>query len=172
MRRALLLSLCFLYAAGAANAQEMIPGLAGAGSAGMKVKTLMDLRFQRVARQQYDFSCGSAALASLLTYHYNRPIDERQVLTAMFETGDREKIKKAGFSLLDMKKYLHSIGLKAEGYRASLDKLTRVGVPAIVLINSKGYLHFVVVKGATKDRVLIGDPASGVKSLPREEFER
>jgi predicted double-glycine peptidase len=45
-------------------------------------------------------------------------------------------------------------------------------VPAIVLINMKGYRHFVVVKGVTDKRVLVGDPSAGVKIIPRDEFEK
>ncbi len=42
-----------------------------------------------------------------------------------------------------------------------LEKLDNEGVPAIVLINERGYHHFVVVKGYKNGRVLVGDPARG-----------
>ena len=69
-----------------------------------------------------------------------------------------------------MKKYLESIGYKADGYQASLDTLQSAGVPAIALINYRGYRHFVVVKGIRNDEVLIGDPALGIKYMTRTEF--
>jgi uncharacterized protein len=134
------------------------------------VTTYKEMHFRRVVRQAYDFSCGSAALATLLTYHYGRQLAEDVVLKAMFDVGDQEKIKKEGFSLLDMKKYLESIGLKAEGYEVSLEKIAEVGIPGIVLIKTKGYLHFVVLKGIRGDEVLIGDPAQGAKFMSREQF--
>ncbi|RYF14189.1 MAG: peptidase C39, partial [Oxalobacteraceae bacterium] len=37
------------------------------------VTSLIGRRFETVVRQQYDFSCGSAALATLLRYHYDDP---------------------------------------------------------------------------------------------------
>jgi predicted double-glycine peptidase len=135
------------------------------------VTTYKEMHFRRVVRQAYDFSCGSAALATLLTYHYGRRMAEDVVLKAMFEVGDQEKIKKEGFSLLDMKKYLESIGLRAEGYKVDLDKVAEVGIPGIVLIKTKGYLHFVVLKGIRGDDVLIGDPAQGAKFMSREKFK-
>jgi len=49
------------------------------------VTTLKELRFRRVVKQEYDFSCGSAAIATLLTYHYNRPTPEDIVLQAMYK---------------------------------------------------------------------------------------
>ena len=134
------------------------------------VTTYKEMHFRRVVRQAYDFSCGSAALATLLTYHYGRPLAEDVVLKAMFDVGDQEKIKQEGFSLLDMKKYLESIDLKAEGYQVDLDKIAEVGIPGIVLIKTKGYLHFVVLKGVRGDEVLIGDPAQGAKFMSRQKF--
>ena len=127
------------------------------------VHTLRELKLQRAFRrtwhQQFDFSCGSAALATLLTFHYDAPIDETSVFKAMFAVGDQPQIRAKGFSLLDMKKFLESRGYKADGVRSSLDTLISVGVPAIALISDHGYRHFVVVKGADHDRVLLGDPA-------------
>jgi predicted double-glycine peptidase len=135
------------------------------------VVTYKEMHFRRVVRQAYDFSCGSAALATLLTYHYRRPFAEDVILKAMFDVGDQDKIKQEGFSLLDMKKYLESIGLRAEGYQVDLDKIAEVGIPGIVLIKTKGYLHFVVLKGIRGDEVLIGDPAQGAKFMSREKFK-
>ncbi len=145
--------------------------LSGGGSYNIKTTSFRDYRFREVITQQRDFSCGSAALATLLTYHYNRPVSESVALKTMYDVGDKEKIEKEGFSLLDMKVYLQTLGLKAEGFRAPLDKLNEVGIPAIALINNKGYLHFVLVRGVTEDKVLYADPAQGMKTLDRDKFE-
>jgi predicted double-glycine peptidase len=45
------------------------------------------------------------------------------------------------------------------------------GIPAIALIDEKGYHHFVVIKGLRAGRVLLGDPARGTRSIPRAQFE-
>jgi predicted double-glycine peptidase len=136
------------------------------------VKSFQEKRFQSVIKQQYDFSCGSAALATLLTFHYGRSLDEQAVFQKMYEVGDQEKIRKEGFSMLDMKKYLQSLGYQADGYKLSLDKLAELGVPAITLVNKKGYLHFVVINGISSQEVLIGDPAIGIRAMDRSEFEK
>ena len=70
-----------------------------------------------------------------------------------------------------MKTYLESIGFIADGYQSSLDTLENAGVPAIALINHRGYRHFVVVKGIKDGEVLIGDPALGIKFMARSDFE-
>jgi uncharacterized protein len=148
----------------------LVPGTSGSAFS-VKVTSMKEARFRSTIRQQYDFSCGSAALATLLSYHYEDLVSESDVFKAMFDAGNQEKIRREGFSLLDMKKYLESNGYKAAGYRVSLDRLAEIGVPAIVLINIKGYKHFVVVKGVSQKDVLVGDPAMGARTIPRADFE-
>src|SRR5262249_11776712 len=112
-RRAILaLSLFTLVFAVSAQAVEKSTSTVLLGGGGgyytLPVKSWLDRRYRTVFRQRYDFSCGSAALATLLSYHYGRQVDERQVINEMFKKGDQDKIKKEGFSLLDMKSYLGS----------------------------------------------------------------
>jgi predicted double-glycine peptidase len=145
-------------------------------NATVRVHTIKELKalraFKRTLHQQYDFSCGSAAVATLLTFQYGRPTDETAVFTAMFAAGDQAQIRSKGFSLLDMKRFLDTSGYQADGVRTSLDTLAKVGVPGIALISDHGYRHFIVVKGLNEDRVLIGDPALGARILTRRQFER
>jgi uncharacterized protein len=143
----------------------------GGGLLTSKITSLKELRFKNTVRQEHDFSCGSAALATLLTYHYDDPVTEKVVFDVMFESGNKAKIEKDGFSLLDMKHYLEANGYRADGYITNLNKVAKVGLPVIVLINNGGYLHFVVVKGLDEEKILIGDPATGARTLQRSEFE-
>lgn len=136
------------------------------------VKSIQQNRFSRVVKQQFDYSCGSGSLATLLTYHYERPADELTAIRQMIKVGDEKKIQKEGFSLLDMKMYLQSIGFQAEGYKAPLAKLEQVGIPAIALLNIQNYMHFVVVKGIRGDDILLGDPTLGTRIMKRADFEK
>jgi hypothetical protein len=122
------------------------------------VTSLREARFRTTIRQQYDFSCGSAAVATLLTFQYGFPVNEETVFANMYVNGDQAKIRSEGFSLLDMKRFLESRGFLADGYELPLSKLEEAQIPAIVLIVENGYHHFVVIKGIKGDRVLIGDP--------------
>lgn len=146
-----------------------LPGVAG-GVLNVPTQSIQELKFGEVIRQQYDFSCGSAALATLLTYHYEDPTDEMQAFEVMYANGDQERIARAGFSLLDMKNYLAGRGYDSDGYQANLETLSGAGVPAIALINFQGYRHFVVVKGVRDGDVLLGDPALGLRRVSRDEF--
>ncbi|MEH6652260.1 MAG: C39 family peptidase [Motiliproteus sp.] len=141
------------------------------GSFNVQAKSLQEMRWDSVIQQKYDFSCGSAAVATLLTFHYNTPTNEEDVFQAMIKVGDRAKIQKNGFSMLDMKRYLDSRGFRSDGFKISLDKLIKIGMPGITLLNTQGYRHFVVVKGIDSNHVLIADPAVGSVVVPREYFE-
>lgn len=134
------------------------------------VVSYRDIPFRTVVRQRYDFSCGSAALATLLRYHYDRDVGEEQVFRAMYAAGDQELIRSVGFSLLDMKRFLEANGYQADGFRLSLADLAEMNKPAIVMIDIDGYKHFVVFKGDDEGRVLIGDPALGLKIYSRDQF--
>ena len=135
------------------------------------VNSMKQLRFGATMRQQYDFSCGSAALATLLTHHYAHPVSEQRVFEQMYLHGDQRKIRKEGFSMLDMQRYLAARGYRADGFKLPLHKLVEAKLPAIVLVSDKGYHHFVVIKGIAQDRVLMGDPSSGARALSLAAFD-
>jgi predicted double-glycine peptidase len=164
-----------------ALAAALVPGTAAAssvevrtprgGAYALRVTSLKEARFRTTIPQQYDFSCGSAATATLLTYQYGQPVSERDVFVQMYRNGDQRKIRAEGFSLLDMRRYLESRGFVADGFELPLDKLLEERLPAIVLLNDRGYRHFVVVKGLRDGRVLLGDPARGTRAMSRRRFE-
>lgn len=142
------------------------------GDFSIGVMTWWDIPFRSVIRQRYDFSCGSAAVATLLTYHYDRPTSEQTPFKAMWALGDKETIRKVGFSMLDMRNYLQSIGYRAEGFNLKPEQLYQVKRPVIVLLDLDGFKHFVVVKGQTKDQVLVGDSILGLSKYSIEDFSK
>lgn len=148
----------------------VIPGLPGSDIS-VRITSKEEARFRTTVRQRYDYSCGSAALATLLTYHYDHPATETGIFKWMFEHGDQDKIRRVGFSMLDMKRYLEAKGYSADGYKVTLDQLASASIPAIVLIELKGYKHFVVVKGITGKHVLVGDSSTGTRVVARSAFE-
>ena len=174
MRPRLLLSTAVtavLFGLCQAQAQVALLPNTGGGSYAIPLTGIKQARLQGTLLQQYDFSCGSAAIATLLSYQYSYPITEREVFEQMYARGDQQKIRREGFSLLDMKRFLATRGFEADGFQQPLDKLNEAHVPAIALINENGYHHFVVIKGLERDRVLIGDPANGTRAVPRAAFE-
>lgn len=140
--------------------------------AGLPVHSMLERRFATVVRQQYDFSCGSAALATLLRYHYGKAVDEPSTFLGMWQGGDQALIRQLGFSLLDMKRYLGAHQMPADGYQVTLPQIAKARLPGIALINVGGYKHFVVVKGIDHGSVLLGDPATGLRRMTEAEFSK
>ena len=128
----------------------------------VQVMSWADIPFRSVVRQQYDFSCGSAAVATLLSYHYGHQTPERPIFGAMWTVGDQALIRRLGFSMLDIKRYLDGIGFQTQGFRLSVDQLRTVERPGIIILDLRGYKHFVVVKGVVRDQIVVGDPMLGI----------
>jgi uncharacterized protein len=170
----LAIALLVLLAAGRARAGTAWVYARGAQPA--RVLSLRELRFRGVIEQQYDYSCGAAAVATLLSHHLETPTPEAHVFANMLANGEAERIVKVGFSLLDMKRYLRARGFEADGFKVPLAKLQEGQIPAIALIdqqvNKAVYKHFVVIKGITDDRVLLADSSAGLRMMDRAEFER
>jgi predicted double-glycine peptidase len=144
----------------------------GGGAMSLSLESFQEQKYRSTIAQEHDFSCGSAALATLLSYNYNMPVSETAVFNDMIINGDKKVISESGFSLLDIKRYLARHGLDSNGYRAPLSKLEVVRLPAIVLLNVRGYRHFVVLEGIAGERVLLADPANGMRSEPIGVFEK
>jgi len=173
-RAAFLLPLVTLAACGqsVSGTSRFIANVGPVGDYTLPVRSVADQRFAGIVRQRYDFSCGSAALATLLRYHYDFDVREDVAFRGMWARGDRAQIRRLGFSLLDMKRWLASRGLAADGYQFPLDKVASTGVPGIALIAVRNYRHFVVVKGVRGSEVLLGDPSAGLSVMSRRDFER
>lgn len=135
------------------------------------VRSLAEIRGEDVVRQQWDLSCGAAAIATLFTYQFGRPVDERTVAIAMLKRTSPDLVRaRLGFSLLDLKLFAGTHGLAAAAFAdMDLPDLDRVA-PVIIPINWFGSRHFVVYRGRRNGRVLLADPAFGNRTLPEDRF--
>src|ERR671914_1792831 len=81
------------------------------------VRSLLEIRRGNVIVQQWDISCGAAALATILTYQYGDQVSEKRIAEAMLRRTDPLRVKhRGGFSLLDLKRYAEMRGFQADGY--------------------------------------------------------
>jgi predicted double-glycine peptidase len=136
-----------------------------------RVRSLKEIRERAVVMQEFDNSCGAAALATVLTYGLQDPISERYIAARMLETTAPAKIKaQGGFSLLDMKRFVEARGYHAEAYQnLSLADLQLFHAP-IVPIGVFGANHYVVLDALDGDRVVLADPAFGRRSMSVAQF--
>ncbi len=127
-------------------------------------QTLMGLRFKEVIRQDSDYSCGAATMATMMSYYFDDETSELEVLDALISGLDVEEQRNreyAGFSLLDMKMAAEQMGYRSAGYRLTLDQLRKLSAPVIVHVTPLGYKHFAVLRTIVGDRVFLADPSRG-----------
>jgi predicted double-glycine peptidase len=155
------------------TALALLTGCAHQPEARSPVVSLLEMRQQNVVVQKWDLSCGAAALATILKYQHQYPASEREIAASMLRKTDELKVKvRGGFSLLDLKRYVESRGLKGSGYRdVDLHNLIALA-PAIVPVYLGDYNHFVVFRGLVDDRVLLADPAFGNRWVDVETFKQ
>jgi predicted double-glycine peptidase len=129
-----------------------------------------------VVLQQWDLSCGAAALATLLNFQHGDRVTEREVALGMMSREEYVSNPsivtiRQGFSLLDMKRYVETLGYVGVGIGQLTFEHLVMRAPMIVPVNARGYQHFVVFRGATGNRVLLADPAFGNRTMTRSHFE-
>jgi predicted double-glycine peptidase len=141
------------------------------------VRSLLEMRENRVVVQEFDLSCGAAALATILNYQHGDPISERDIAKGLIE---REEYianpslvrVRQGFSLLDLKRFVDRRGYEGQGFgQLSIEDLVE-RAPIMVPVNLHGYNHFVVFRGMRGNRVLLADPAFGNRTMLAAKFER
>lgn len=138
----------------------------------LAVKNWKELKQKQLIRQQWDISCGAAALSTLMTWYHDLPLDEKTVANALLQTTKIGRVRaRGGFSLLDLKRFVEAIGYSGDGYGdMSIKNLLDRNKPAILPIHLYGLDHFVVYKGQVGNRFYIGDPAFGNISLTKKQL--
>ena len=140
------------------------------------VASLAEIRQQNVSIQEWDLSCGAAALATILNYQHGDFVSEREIATRLMSRAEYLESPilvrlRHGFSLLDLKQFVDDRGYNGVGLgELTLEHLID-RAPVIVPINVYGYQHFVVFKGTLGSRVLLADPAFGNRTMLRSAFE-
>jgi uncharacterized protein len=121
------------------------------------------LRDFRIVKQELDYSCGAASLATILNEFYGQSVTEKEILTRMGAT-DRS-------SFQQLAAVAPSFGVKAGGIMLSFDDLKQLQIPAIAYVQYRGQDHFTVIRGIRSDGVVhLADPSWGNRQLTAHQF--
>ncbi|MDH0730914.1 C39 family peptidase [Pseudomonas sichuanensis] len=134
------------------------------------IQSIRERKFADLVQQKTDFSCGAASLATILRQAYWLDVDEQHVIEGMLANADQDLVRTQGFSMLDMKRYVESLGMRARGYRVAPESLHDIRIPVVVLMDIRGYKHFVVMQRVDRGWVYIGDPVLGHKRFKIDDF--
>jgi ATP-binding cassette, subfamily C, bacteriocin exporter len=122
------------------------------------------LRRPACIRQQTAADCGAACLATI-ALHFGNPIS---IATARLLTGADQ----AGVTALGIVQGAHSLGMEAKALRATPEAIDEMPLPAIAHVATEGFCHFIVIHRFTGSRVVLADPARGIRRMERRDFLR
>jgi len=129
-----------------------------------------DLRYEWVVGQTDWYTCGPAAVATLLTYYYGITTTEAEALELaegfMIAAG-REPGQ--ALTALALRQTLVAKGIPTRGFRvtpeALADYFARGGLPVILHL-TEPQRHFVIGVGMVGDHIVLADPSWGQSILP------
>ncbi|HFC8858511.1 TPA: C39 family peptidase [Neisseria meningitidis] len=129
----------------------------------IKVQSWKARRDFNIVKQDLDFSCGAASVATLLNNFYGQTLTEEEVLKKL----DKEQMR-ASFE--DMQRIMPDLGFEAKGYALSFEQLAQLKIPIIVYLKYRKDDHFSVLRGIDGNTVLLADPSLGHVSMSRVQF--
>lgn len=127
------------------------------------IKSWKTLRDERVVKQQFDYSCGAASLATILNEFYGQSVTEMKLLKAI-DNGNM----RASFS--DMKNTLGEFGFRAEGFATSYEQLAKLRIPVLVYLKYRRDDHFSVLRGIDHETVWLADSSLGNRTFSKHQF--
>ncbi len=122
------------------------------------------IKVQNVVMQGADYSCGAAALATVLRYYWQDNVNEVMVLETIdkFLTAAELKDRREnGLSIADLRRAAVDMDYLSEVGKITFQELGQSKVPLVVAITADGYDHFVVVRGINGQYVYLADPMRG-----------
>ena len=122
-----------------------------------------------IVKQNLDFSCGAASIATLLNNFYGQHLTETEILQRMNKTDWC-----ASFD--DMQRVMPELGFEAKGYALPFEQLVRMKIPVIVYLKYRRDEQFLAAwktrDGAMEGKILAVVPKDA--GMPRHSafFQR
>ncbi len=126
----------------------------------------------------YDYSCGSASLATIMHHFYDQNVTESTILNDILKIKgiNKEKVKELEkedmtLSFLDLANHIHSKGFKGIGLALDIEGLKSLQVPVILFVKVRKNEHFTVFKGIDERYVYLADPSYGNTKVRVSKFK-
>jgi uncharacterized protein len=144
-----------------------------------EVKSWIEFKNERLTRQNYDYSCGSAALATLLSHYYDANVTEEMILKSVLEVKGIDKQASElenqegnnGLSFYDLSQYASAQGFKAVGIALGMEELRKLQIPVIVFVKIRKQEHFTVLKKMDERYAYLADPSFGNIRVSHAKFK-
>ncbi len=127
------------------------------------LKTWKALRDEQIVKQDLDYSCGAASVATIMNGFYGLDVTEAELLDRMEADG--------AASFQDLAEVVQAYGLKGMGIALNFEQLHQLKVPAIAYLKYRDDDHFSVVRSVSPDgSVSLGDPSWGNRRFTQQQF--
>ena len=138
-------------------------------------ETWVERRDRGVVRQSLDYSCGIAALATLMAMSFDIEVSESSLLALLEQSANQWQLaddwRERGVSLSILRQLAAHYDLSAIGVSVSAAGLMQLQKPAIAFIDYRGSPHFTVIKPPLVDsKVELADPSWGNRTLTHWQF--
>jgi predicted double-glycine peptidase len=133
-------------------------------------ETYLESRYEGVVGQSSDYSCGPAAVATLLQHYYGMHAPEADVLLRAeeYELAAGRELGR-GISALTLKRLLQEAGIPTRGLSVTIASLVEHfatgGLPLIAHL-TRPQKHYAVCVGMVGEAVVLADPSWGRQILP------
>ncbi len=130
-----------------------------------------DILFQGVTAQSHDFSCGAAALSTLITgLIEDGHVSETDVIDTIAEAKGK---KEEGYTASELAEASKKLGHEAEWRQVTPQFLIKLKQPVLLLsgLNSE-FPHYVVLKGIENGEAFLADPIRGNVRLSYEQLTK
>lgn len=141
------------------------------------IKSWIEFKNENLTRQDYDYSCGSASVSTVLKYYYNQNISEKDVLDAVLDMKGLGKENKKeledgdmNLSFLDLSEYVKLKGFKPVGLALDMKALKELKIPVILFVKIRKNEHFTVYRGMDEENVYLSDPSFGNMKIKIAKF--
>ena len=124
-----------------------------------------------LTRQQAGFDCGSAALATLLSFYTDRAVEpDDLVRSRSFTTNEWQRVRREGFSLGQLADMAAALKVQPNVTRLPSRALSSVSLPVLVYLQLPTGPHFTVLTGIAGQRVTLADPTQGALMWTLNQF--
>lgn len=141
------------------------------------IRSVREVREQNVFMQQHEYTCGAAAVATLMHYVFGIDVTERELLETIeqqLDPADWEIKFATGLSVEDLMKAARSekYGFEAEARELAMEDLLQLEIPVLVHLATDKFQHFVIYRGVVDDRVFLADPLRGNIRMSVADFQK
>lgn len=129
-----------------------------------RVADWKQLNQRNVVQAGFDYSCGSAALATLLNMQFGEKLTEADIIETLLQGKTQEdisKIEQNGYSLAELKKAAEAKGYNVFILKVTLEDCYKLSGPVLIYFEPDSERHFAVLKYVRGGKAYLADPSRG-----------